>query len=59
MAGGTEDVGSFYRVVPCAEPHWTPVALWAPTGVQYFTLPSFNFGLAAAPNQACRVSEAA
>ena len=28
-------------------------------GVRFFTLPSFNFGLASAPNQCCRVSEAA
>ena len=59
MRGGTDDIGSFYRIIPCATPHWTIVAVMTPDGVRYFTIPSFNFGLAAAPNQACRVSEAA
>lgn len=59
MSGGTDDIGSFYRVVPCREPRWTVVAVFTDEGVRYFTLPSFNFGLASAPNQCCRVSEAA
>jgi hypothetical protein len=59
MRGGTEDIGSFYRVVPCSEPQWTVVLVMTPEGVRYFTMPSFNFGLASAPNQCCRVSEAA
>ena len=32
------------------------VALLGPKGVEYYTMPGFNFGLAAAPNQCCRVS---
>ena len=59
MRGGTDDIGAFYRIVPCATPQWTIVAVMSPDGVRYFTIPSFNFGLASAPNQCCRVSEAA
>ena len=59
MRGGTDDVGSFYRVVPSAQPEWTVVAVMTDDGVRYYTMPSFNFGLAAAPNQCCRVTEAA
>ena len=59
MRAGTDDVGSFYRVVPCSEPQYTVVAKVVGEHVRYFTMPGFNFGLASAPNQCCRVSEVA
>ena len=60
MKGGTDDVGSFYRVVPTDDPRWTAFALWNPDlgRVEYYTLPGFNFGLSGAPPQCNRVSSA-
>ena len=60
MLGGTSDVAAFYRQVPTNSPNYTPFALSNPTtgAIEYYTLPSFNFGLASAPAQCNRFSEA-
>ena len=60
MLGGTDDIGAFYRRIPTATPQWCVVAVLNPQSgeVEYYTLPSFNFGLASAPNQCNRASEA-
>ena len=41
-------MGSFYRVVPCAQPHWTVVAVMTTEGVRFHA--AVWLFLAAAPN---------
>ena len=59
MRGGTDDINTFYRRIPTAMPQWCVVAVLNPQSgeVEYYTLPSFKFGLASAPNQCNRASE--
>ena len=46
MTSGTDDLENAYRHVPTNAPHHTVVALSdGQGGVEYYTLPGFNFGL--------------
>ena len=61
MRGGASDIAAFYRQVPTDAPHYTVYALANPESgeIEYYTLPSFNFGLSSAPSQCNRFTEAA
>ena len=59
MVSGCDDLPHAYREVPSADPRWTPVCIFVPgVGARYFTMPGFNFGLAAAVPQFNRFPEA-
>ena len=58
MESGNDDLKDAYRHSPTAEPEWSVVAQAAPGGgVEYFTMPGFNFGVSSAVPQFNRTPE--